>query len=839
MSASPVQEKDFATDSLFHRYSPAAGGYDELQGAPGVVRSHWRDFKQSLERLGRHELSSRWENGRRIIREHGVTYNVYGDPEGMDRPWALDLVPLLIPGDDWAKVERGLIQRSRLFNLILADIYSGGQLLVRHGFIPPELIYANPAFLRPCRGIAPAKGVFVHLHACDLARSPDGHWWVLGDRAQAPSGPGYALENRTVISRILPDEIRSNQVRRLSTFFRTEREMLFQLAPKQKENPNIVLLTPGPHNETYFEHAYLARYLGFPLVEGADLTVRERRVFLKTLEGLEPVDVILRRVDDSFCDPLELRSDSFLGVSGLVEATRAGNVTLANALGAGLMESPVFLAFLPAVCRQVLGEELLLPSVATWWCGQGTELRYVLDHLDELVVKPAFGRPNSQRWFGGTISAAERRKLIEAIHARPRDFVGQERVVLSRAPVWLDGRFEARAVVVRTYVASSGDSLAVLPGGLTRVSATAEDPVVSMQRGSGSKDTWVLSDPTTTATEVAQPTVELRVAERVQAGVPSRAADQLFWLGRYTERLEQRLRVLRCAVAHISEGAFSENPAELTALATMMSNLDLVPAPDVSFNAVKLQRQILDLIYKPDLTGSVRELLGRIRLNASTVRDRFSGDTWRILGRLDADARARPGRLPLASATALIHNLVLDLAAFNGMEMENMTRGRGWRFLDFGRRLERGLSVVGLVRAAVNTSAVSASVLELLLEIADSIMTYRRLYFAEPRLAGVLQLLLADESNPRSLAFQIKMLRDHALALVVDSKTADPRDEQQHIAMLSEMLKAADFNDVAAWHAQKDVAPLLDWLANCMAAFSLLSEQLTNHYFSHTLPRIS
>jgi uncharacterized alpha-E superfamily protein len=393
--------------------------------------------------------------------------------------------------------------------------------------------------------------------------------------------------------------------------------------------------------------------------------------------------------------------------------------------------------------------------------------------------------------------------------------------------------------VVRTYVASSGDSLAVLPGGLTRVSATAEDPVVSMQRGSGSKDTWVLSDPTTTATEVAQPTVELRVAERVQAGVPSRAADQLFWLGRYTERLEQRLRVLRCAVAHISEGAFSENPAELTALATMMSNLDLVPAPDVSFNAVKLQRQILDLIYKPDLTGSVRELLGRIRLNASTVRDRFSGDTWRILGRLDADARARPGRLPLASATALIHNLVLDLAAFNGMEMENMTRGRGWRFLDFGRRLERGLSVVGLVRAAVNTSAVSASVLELLLEIADSIMTYRRLYFAEPRLAGVLQLLLADESNPRSLAFQIKMLRDHALALVVDSKTADPRDEQQHIAMLSEMLKAADFNDVAAWHAQKDVAPLLDWLANCMAAFSLLSEQLTNHYFSHTLPRIS
>src|SRR6266566_3264371 len=372
-------------------YSAGSGVYDEMNEAPGISRPHWRPLIETLEQLGRHELQSRWENGRRIIREHGVSYSIYGDPEGMDRPWGLDLVPLLITGEEWARIEAGLVQRSRLFNLILADIYAGSQRLLRDGFLAPELVYANPGFLRACRGIQLGSGVYLHLHACDLGRSPDGQWWVLSDRTQAPSGAGYAWENRTVVSRILPEQLRDCNVQRLGGFFRQQREMLFKLAPAGRNQPSIVLLTPGPQHETYFEHAYLARHLGFPLIEGADLTVRDRRVFLKTIEGLQPVDVILRRVDDSFCDPLELRSDSFLGVSGLIEATRAGNVTLANALGAGLMESPAFLAFLPSLCRHVLGEELLLPSIATWWCGQAEELRYVIEHLDSLIVKPAFG----------------------------------------------------------------------------------------------------------------------------------------------------------------------------------------------------------------------------------------------------------------------------------------------------------------------------------------------------------------------------------------------------------------------------------------------------------------
>ena len=827
-----------ATQNLLEHYSASAGAYDEMESAPASLRPHWHDFMQSLKGLGREELASRWENGRRMLREHGVTYNVYGDPQGMERPWGLDLVPLLIQAEDWMRIEPGLLQRSRLFNAILADLYSGRQRLLRDGFLPPELVYANPGFHRSCRGIIPAGQVHLHLHACDLGRAANGQWWVLADRTQTPSGAGYALENRAVIARILPEDIRKCRAQRLSSFFRLERQMLYNLAPTGCENPSVVLLTPGPHNETYFEHAFLARHLGFPLVEGADLTVRNRRVFLMTLEGLQPVDVILRRVDDSFSDPLELRSESVLGVPGLLEATRAGNVTLANALGAGLIESPAFLAFLPSLCRHLLGEKLLLPSVATWWCGQAKELRYVLEHLQDLVVKSAFGPPNRQPWLAGRLSAAERAKLVRAIRARPQDFVGQERVVLSRAPVWVNNRFEARSVVVRAYAANGRDSAAVLPGGLTRVSRTAEDPVVSMQSGGGCKDTWVLAGPVATRNEPAVVMENRPAIERAFSGLPSRAADNLFWLARYTERLEQELRVLRCVLGRLADEAPGDGWPELAALAELVRNLNLLPSPsDAPANPGELEQQALEFLYQPGLAGGVRDLLERIRFLVSTVRDRFSGDTWRILGRLEMDARARPNRLRLAQALALIHNLVLDLAAFSGMEMENMTRGHGWRFLDLGRRLERGLSVVRLLRSTAGSLPKPNALLEPILEIADSGMTYRRRYFAEPRLPGVLELLLHDASNPRSLAFQLDVLREHTRELAVAGNGQGSKDGPARLTALGSTLSGANLEALAADCGRGHREPLRDFLAWCTGELTSFSDELCGQYFNHTVPR--
>jgi len=426
--------------------------------------------------------------------------------------------------------------------------------VLRGGLLPPELMLGCPAFLRPVHGALPPGNIHLHLYAADLARSPDGSFWVLADRTQAPSGAGYALENRIVVSRLLPQLFRDCRVERLAPFFSALRESLASLAPRGREQPRVVLLTPGAYNETYFEHAYLARYLGYTLVEGADLTVRDQHVFLKTLGGLERVDVILRRMDDGFCDPLSLRSDSSLGIAGLVRAARKGNVTIANALGSGLVDSPALLAFLPGLCLRLLDEPLRLPSVATWWCGEEHALRYVIDHLPELVIKPAFFGPAApQPVFGGALSVEERAELARRIQARPGAFIGQEQVALSTAPVWAGEGVQPRHTSLRTFLARAGDGYVAMPGGLTRVSSSRDSLVVSMQHGGGSKDTWVLASGLPSSLSLLRPAGGRVEIVRTGADLPSRVADNLFWLGRYAERAEGTARLLRSVIMRLTE----------------------------------------------------------------------------------------------------------------------------------------------------------------------------------------------------------------------------------------------------------------------------------------------
>src|ERR1700761_1429116 len=412
------------------------GAYDELSADGVTPRPHWAHLMESLLSIGHAELERRWSRAERRIRENGITYNIYSDPLGANRAWQIDIIPLLISADEWRYIEAGIIQRAQLLSLLLEDLY-GSQELVARGHFPPGLLYANPAFLRPLVGVPVPKHSYLHLLAVDLARSPDGQWWVLADRTQAPSGAGYALENRTIVSDVLPDLFHSSNVQRLAGFFRAQRDALTNLAGR--DNPRIVLLTPGPYNETYFEHSYISRYLGFTLVEGADLTVRDRRVYLKTVDGLEQVDVILRRVDDSFCDPLELYGDSLLGVPGLVDAVVAGNVKVANALGSGLIESAAIMPFLPGLSRHLMGERLTLPSVATWWCGQSYALDWVLNHLDSVVVKPAVPSRGMEPVFGASLEQAEKGKFAAQLQTSPHEYVAQEQINLSAAPVWDNG----------------------------------------------------------------------------------------------------------------------------------------------------------------------------------------------------------------------------------------------------------------------------------------------------------------------------------------------------------------------------------------------------------------
>jgi uncharacterized circularly permuted ATP-grasp superfamily protein/uncharacterized alpha-E superfamily protein len=815
-----------ATSSLVAGYQPAAGVTDELLSAPGVMRAHWAPMMQRAQAIGAEGLNERRETARQLLAEHGVTYNAYADGRSAVRTWQLDTLPLLIAPDEWARLATGLAQRTRLLNLVLADIY-GPQRLLREGVLPPALLQANPGFLRPCHGIRPPGGCFLSLHAVDLARAPSGQWWVLADRTQAPSGVGYALENRIITSRVLADEFRQSNVERAASFFVERKASLRSMAP-WTDSPNIVLLTPGPLAETYFEHVYLARYLGYPLVEGNDLTVRDRRVFLRTIDGLQPVDVIIRRVDDTFCDPLELRADSFLGVPGLIEAARAGNVALSNALGSGAVEAPALLAFLPALAKHLLGEDLHIPNVATWWCGQDRERAYTLNHLHTLVVKRGFVARQGGPHFASDLSPRARAELAERIKARPHAFVGQEVVPLSTAPVWTGERLEPRPIVLRCYITATAGGYSVMPGGLTRFSASPTSPIVSSQVGGGSKDTWVLSERPVEEITLLPAAGAAGRAYQGHTSVSSRVVENLFWLGRYAERLEGTTRLQRVVLGRLAGEGGPVEEAELAAVLDCLVKIEKLPVECAGrIPLSKLIPHLQGWIFDGEQTGSLREILDRIASLTASVRDRLSADTWRILNHLQGELSAPPTQFNAGQIQANLHRVIFHLAAFSGMEMENMTRGDAWRFLDIGRRIERANNLAAMVRGVVAVDPTGGVALGPLLEYSDSTMTYRRRYLARPELPTTLTLLLRERTNPRSLAFQVESLRKHLTRL--PGLTAD-LPERQHFAELNTLVLNTDFAALDSTALDKLLDTFID---GCWA----LSDFLAQRFFRHVVPR--
>ena len=731
--------------------------YDELSADGVTPRPHWARIMKAFRAIGPEELGQRWDRAERRIRENGITYNIYSDPQGANRPWKIDIVPFLIPADEWRFLEAGIVQRARLLSRILEDLY-GPQELLANGHFPAALLFANPAFLRPLVGVPVPAHSYLHMLAVDLARSPDGQWWVLSDRTQAPSGSGYALENRTIVSDVLPDIFRKSNVLRLAPFFRAQRDALAALS--RRNNPRIVLLTPGPLNETYFEHSYIARYLGFTLVAGADLTVRDRSVYLKTVDGLEQVDVILRRVDDSFCDPLELRSDSLLGVPGLVDAIVAGNVTVANALGSGLIETSAIMPFLPGLSKHLFGEKLKLPSVATWWCGQPYALDWVLNHLDSVVVKPAFPSRGAEPVFGADLDQTEKSQFTEKLRTHPYEYVAQEQVALSSAPVWDNGHLRSRSVVLRAYVLNTGNGWMAIPGGLVRVAET-EGSVVSMQRGGHSKDAWVLWDVPVDTFSMLRPRNEPVALRRELPGVPSSVADNVFWLGRYVERAESTARIVRSMTSRLRRAS----EAELGCLIRLHSCLEsrhskLPKAKSKRPNALEFEQELISIVTDPKRSESLASTLAEVSRVGGTVRERLSADMTFLIGQLRD--KAEIGRDTQFLEYPAMLTLWLELlSAFSGMERENINRGVGWLFLSIGRRLERAIYLTRQLREITKPLAERDwMLLECLLEVGDSSMAYRSRYFTTLQPLAVLDVLMADESNPRSLHFQLAHLAD-------------------------------------------------------------------------------
>lgn len=776
-------------------YVPDARRYDELLDEKGSIRPHWQPL---LEQLTRDDARS--------VARRGL--------QGADRPWALDPVPLLLLANEWRTIEVGLAQRVRLLEALLADIY-GPQRLISEGIVPPELVFGHPNYLWPCHGIVPRGSRWLHLYGADLARAPDGRWWLLADRTQAPSGAGYALENREIVEQVLPEALRPLGIKRVAGIFSELREQLLSHGDAG-ENPLAVILTPGPCNETYFEHAYLARKLGIALTEGTDLTVRDDTVYLKTLAGLERVHTILRRLDDDFCDPLELRSDSTLGIPGLLGAVRARRVVIANALGSGVLESAAWMGFLPRIAERLLGEKLILPSVATWWCGERPALEYVLSHLDRLVIKPSWPNQRFEPVFGRNLEGEKRKRLIQRLRARPYAYVAQEHLSLSQAPVWRPHGalgFAAAPVAIRMYTIAGAAGTTVMPGGLARVAPDSSIDVVSTQRGGGSKDIWVLPD---SAEDAGTPPATTRPpAARVRHDdIPSRLVENLYWLGRYTVRCEDKARLLRETIAARSDDAV------WTAAVGICQELGVCSIDGEPIASWHDDRNPMGVI------ADVR----RLAWCASQVRSRLSSSYWRAVN--DMQRRLQESVTTHEDTRAVLDQLLLSLAALTGFAFDDMTQDEGWRLLRVGRRLERLQFAAGLLAQHLASGwATRQSHVEWLLEAYDSHRIYRSRYVVAPRLGPMLDLLVRDPEHPRALAFQSRAIARDLEKVNTSLGITGEQGLDEAIPQLTDAkLAALEAEGAEAEQARRAMSERLRALSS---AAGQLSDRLSLRHFAH------
>jgi len=807
--------------------------------ADGGVRSHWHYLMQSLNGMGSGELQRRREEAWRLIRDNDVTYNIYGEADSTSRPWKLDLVPLLIESDEWQSIEAGLMQRAELLNLVLLDLY-GPRNLIKKGVIPPELVYAHPGFLNPCANIAMPDSRALTFYASDLVRDSNGQINVLSDRAQSPSGSGYALENRLVISRVLPSLFRDSHTHRLANFFRTSRHALNRLSPREDEEPNIVLLSPGPANESYFEHAYLANYLGYTLVEGTDLTVRNNRVWLTTLEGRRPVDVILRRMDGAYCDPVELRSDSYLGVPGLTNVVRSGNVGISNPLGSGVLENPALMSVLPELAKCLLGEELRLPSVPSWWCGNPAQCSHVLDNLNRMVIKPVHPSIGFRFIFGSELSKDKLEKLRQRIKARPHLFVGQQAMTMSTVPILARDGLKPRHSVLRSFLVADEHDYMAMPGGLTRVSSEDNKLVVSNQAGGINKDTWVLATEPEKYVSLLSERRQARLAPDRGGEVPGRVADNMFWAGRYAERGEFSSRIIRLVLQFVEAGESKETPVFRQLLATLTNQLTPLPAATDTDNFKALESELLNVISGRMNPVSLVQTLASLLRSVRSVRDRLPSDTWRIINMIDEELDSLRGisSTNLIDATDEQDELITALTAFTGLTLENMTRGRSWRFLDIGRRIERSLQITHILQTTLlqTSSEEDQSLLsDSMLTIVDSLMSYRRRYRYGIKIPELLDIVIYDENNPRSLAFQLSKLEQHIARLPQQNESGSRTEIERLTLETATLIRLADVNRLAMADEESGRRETLETFLNVLSTrLPALSDALTTTYFRTT-----
>ncbi|MGY6410406.1 MAG: circularly permuted type 2 ATP-grasp protein [Alkalilacustris sp.] len=773
---------DPALDALLAGYAPLPGVADEVMDPGRRPRPVWGPFLGHLARMGPTERAAAQARAEQYLRDAGVFYRLYAGTGSVERDWPLSPVPVLIDHAEWEGVAAGLIQRAELLEAVVADLY-GPARLVSDGHLPAGLIAANPEWLRPMVGVRPASGHFLHVLAFEIGRSPDGSWLVLGDRTQAPSGAGFALETRMATARAYGGFYPNAPVQRLAGFLSDLRAALEGL--RRTPEGGVAILTPGAMNDTYFEHAYIARHLGVPLLEGEDMAVEDGRLMVRTVAGPRPVEVLWRRLDAAFADPLEFDPASRLGTPGLMAAVRAGRVAMVNALGSGVLEARAMMAFLPRLAQVVLAEDLRLPNIATWWCGGAAERAAVAARdPDTLLIGPAqatglpFDRTARTEPPPGVA-------LPDWLASEGGSLAAQERVTISTAPAWDGDRLAPRPMSLRAFVLRTPQGWRVMPGGFARIGPPGDPAAITLQRGGAVADVWIASGP-------ASPVLRLATPPRPRSALPARAADNLFWLGRYVERAEHATRLLRGWHLRLAETGGTGNP-----LMGLMQD--------------HLGERGLDPGAGPaaPLSGT----LGAARGCAAKLRDRFSTDGWVALEeatRLAATLDPAPGD----DAARALAGLLARLAAFSGLVQDNMLRAAGWRFLTLGRALERADAMAWTLARLADADAPEGS-LDLAVELADSVLAHRRRHGAAIDRDSVVDLLALDPDNPRAVLFQLGTLRDQIdrLPRRPARRLAPPARLALRLHTSLATAEPAELDSPALWALRGDLARLSDGIA--------------------------
>lgn len=834
MTAQTVMNTETKSIKPAQGYTPIPGAYDELLDSRGLPREKYKFILNSYEEIGEAELGARRKELTRLLKENGVTYNVYGSGDEKKRLWSLDLMPFLMESAEFSALERGLIQRGELLNALFKDLY-GPRRLLFDKIVPPEVVFGAQGYLRQCFGFYQARERELLFFSSDLARRADGTFVVIGDRAQAPSGTGYALENRIVLSRVFPSLYRDSEVHRVAMFFRTLRKSLIaQVRNSGNREPLVVLLTPGPGNETYFEHVFLAGYLGYTLAQATDLTVRNNRVYIKTVEGHQQVDVILRRTDDIFMDPLELKGDSLLGVPGLIEVVRNGNVAVVNPLGAAVLENRSLTAYFPQLCKFYFGESQILPDTETYYLGDEAHRSVVLADLNRFVIKPAARNIGQSHNYPAGMSSGERSAFLARLNAAPQHFIAQEIVPGSSIPVLTnENQMVAGKCVIRTFQVASDSGYHVMPGGLARVSTRTEELIVTNQSGAGSKDIWILaSEPQKDVSLLRETQPESRISRKAAGSVPSRIADNIFWMARYAERAENLSRLLKHVIAKVTQIEDFSSPADLAKLLKMVTHVTGEYPGFIGDDAAELlqrpENELKRLIYDASVSGSVRyNVLSLIRASQN-LRDNLSDDMRRVISQLEVE--------PYASSVysvqhAHLFDVVIYLSSISGLSQENMSREVGWHFLELGRRIERAAFSLRVLKSFVSLGSIyDKFVVENLLSINDIRITYMRRYGHRIETDSVLDILLFDETNPRSLGYQIAKIQKYVPLLPAKAEGARPLTEK--IAL--KLFTAYRTVDIREFFAHENPAgELTPWLNGLGEQLGELGRSIADSYFTY------